>query len=156
MLADPNSPGELRVKLDIGVCAEVCIPEHFEAKLSVPATNTDLAAARIVSAAEKALPGPPEPNVFAVSAVTRSGGTDKRPVFEIRAKVPDPKSALVFVEGPSDWYAGPPAFVSDTGGVGLYRIEFDRLTAKTPIPGAALRVTIVSGGRSIEQTATLD
>jgi suppressor for copper-sensitivity B len=155
-LDNPGAATDLALKLDIGVCAEVCVPEHFEAKLSVPATKTDLAAEKILTAAMSAVPGRPEPNIFAVTGLVRAGGTDKRPVFEIRAKVPDAESAALFVEGPADWYAAPPVFVSESDGVGLYRVEFDRLTAKSPIEGAAIRITIVAGSRAIEQTVRLD
>ena len=37
-----------------------------------------------------------------------------------------------------------------------YTVEFDRLVAKTPIEGAKFRLTIVSGGRAVEQTIGLD
>jgi suppressor for copper-sensitivity B len=153
---NPAAAIDLALKLDIGVCAEVCVPEHFETKLSVPATRTDLAATKLIARARDSVPTPPEPGVLAVAAVARAGGTDKRPVFEIKASAPDPKAAIVFVEGPADWYAGAPAFVSASAGVGLYRVEFDRLTAKTPLAGASLRITIVAGGRAVEQTVSLD
>jgi DsbC/DsbD-like thiol-disulfide interchange protein len=152
----PGRPIDLVLKLDLGVCAEVCVPVHFETSLSVPATETDLEANKRIAAARDALPGPPRSGVFAVESATRAGGTDKRPVFEIKVRAPDAKSATVFVEGPADWYGGTPAFTAERDGVLVYRAEFDRLTAKTPIPGSSLKVTVVSGGRAIEQTISLD
>lgn len=153
---DPSRPIELALKLDLGICAEVCVPAHFETRLSVPATETDLKASKLITAALKTVPKESDGDSFAVEGATRAGGTDKRPVFEIKARVPDAKSAAMFVEGPSDWYGGAPVFESEDGGLGSWRVEFDRLTAKGPIAGATLRVTIVSSTGAIEQTISLD
>jgi DsbC/DsbD-like thiol-disulfide interchange protein len=150
------SPVDLTLKLDIGVCAEVCLPDHFEATLEVAPGATDAAAEALLVEADKALPGPPIPGRFAVESVGMSGGGDKRPAFDITATLPDAKGAVVFVEGPGDWYGDAPKLVSTSGNSAVYRVEFDRLTATTPIKGAALRVTIVSGGHAIEQTIALD
>jgi suppressor for copper-sensitivity B len=150
-------PIELIVKLDMGVCAEVCVPAHFEARLTVPPTETDLAASRLIAAARAIVPAPPDSAAAQpVEGAVRSGGTDKRPVFEITTTLPDPKAATVFVEGPSDWYGGPPQLVSASGGKAVYRVEFDRLTAKTPIAGSRLIVTVVAGGKAVEQSVSLD
>lgn len=154
-LANPAKPARLQLKLDIGVCQEICVPEHFEAALDIDGSD-DPAAAGILSKALTHLPAAPEPGTFAVKDVRRAGGSDKRPVFEIDAVVPDAASAEVFVEGPADWYPDTPAFVSASGTIGTYRVTFDRLTAKTPISGSSLRVTIVSGPHAIEQSVNLD
>jgi len=155
-LADPRAPGELAVKMDIGVCQEVCIPDHFEAALAFDPTATDADAAGLLKAALALLPKAPAPGAFAVDRVARDGGTDKRPAFTIAATLPDPGNALVFVEGPVDWYADVPSLVSSDGSHGVYRVTFDRLTAKTPLAGAKLRVTIESAGQAMEQWVGLD
>jgi suppressor for copper-sensitivity B len=154
-LLDPARPARLALKLDLGVCEEVCVPEHFEAALDI-APGEDKAAARIVAAARSRLPAPPEPGIFSVGAVRRSGGTDKRPVFELDLRAPDPKATEVFVEGPADWYPSVPTFVGASGAVLTYKVDFDRLTARTPISGSSLRVTVISGGKAVEQSVRLD
>jgi DsbC/DsbD-like thiol-disulfide interchange protein len=155
-LADPHALGELSVKLDIGVCQEVCIPDHFEATLAFDPGVKDADTADVLQQARDLLPKAPEPGRFAVDKVTRSGGTDKRPAFEVSATLPDPKNASVFVEGPADWYGDIPKFVSGDDTHGVYRVTFDRLTAKTALAGAKLRITIVSAGRAMEQWIGLD
>ncbi len=92
--------------------------------------------------------------MFSVDSVSRDGGTDGRPVFRFSLTTPDPADTTVFVEGPPDWYAGAPVPAGE--GAGAYTVKFDRLVAKTPIAGAQLRFTVVSGGRAIEQTLGLD
>ena len=155
-LIDPAAGADLSLKLDIGVCAEVCMPDHFEAALSIKPGETDAEAGEALANAAKRLPGAPDPSAFAVTGATRQGGSDKRPTFDIAVKLPDVKGAEVFVEGPVDWYPNAPKLVSQGGGGGTYRVAFDRLTSKVPIAGTKLRVTIVSAGRAIEQWVPLD
>ena len=155
-VADPSSPVRLAVGLDMGVCAEVCIPEHFDLALDVAPGESDAEADALLADARAALPGEPEPGTFAVEGIDRSGGADKRPLFNIVVFVPDPDEAEVYVEGPSDWYPAPPKLVGVDGSRATYSIEFSRLGAKTPIGGNEFRVTIVSGGRAIEDAVTLD
>lgn len=157
VVPDRASAVDLALSLDLGVCEEVCIPDHVEARLLVPAGRaSDPAAAKIVADARAALPGAPEPGVFSVGGVVRAGGSDKRPTFRFALTAPDAAKAVVFVEGPDDWYAGAPAVSSASGNTASFSVTFDRLVAKTPIAGAHFRVTVVSDGRAIEQTVGLD
>jgi suppressor for copper-sensitivity B len=155
-LIDPAAGADLSLKLDIGVCAEVCMPDHFETALSVAPGERDADAGKALADAGKRLPGAPAPPAFVITGAARQGGTDKRPTFDVAASVPDAKDAEVFVEGPVDWYPSVPKLVSAEGGKGIYRVAFDRLTSKVPISGTKLRVTIVSAGRAIEQWVPLD
>ena len=155
-ITDPATPVDLRLALDIGVCDEICIPVHIETWLAVPAAAPDAAAAGIIAAAKARLPGAPEPGVLAVAGVSRNGGTERNPVFDVSALVPDPEDVTVFVEGPADWSADVPRLASSDGGRAVYSVSFSRLGAETPIEGAEFRVTIVSGGRAVEQIIGLD
>ncbi|MEX0853043.1 MAG: protein-disulfide reductase DsbD domain-containing protein [Bauldia sp.] len=153
---DKSSPVDLVLSLDLGVCEEVCIPDHIDARLAVPAGDSDAAAAALVADARARLPGAPEPGVFFVAAASRDGGTDKRPMFRFKLAAPDAANAVVFAEGPEDWYADVPVLAGTDGDRADFTVKFDRLVAKTPIAGARFRLTIVSGGRAIEQTIGLD
>jgi DsbC/DsbD-like thiol-disulfide interchange protein len=155
-LTDPAAGADLLLKLDIGVCADVCVPDHFEATLTVRPGEQDSAVGKEIAEARKRLPGAPEPGAFVVTGATRQSGTDKRPTFDVAATLPRVNGAEVFVEGPDDWYPNVPKLVSDDGGKATYRVTFDRLTSKVPIAGTKLRVTIVSAGRAIEQWVALD
>ena len=155
-LSDAGAGADLSLKLDIGVCADVCVPDHFEAALSVKPGESDAEVGKALAAARQHLPGAPEPGAFAVTAAARQGGTDKRPTFDIAATLPVVSGAEVFVEGPSDWYPGTPTLVASEGSKVTYRVTFDRLTSKVPISGTKLRVTIASGGRAIEEWVPLD
>ncbi len=152
---DNTTDVDLAVAIDLGVCDEICIPDHVEARLAVPVGEDDPVAAAILADARAALPGPPEPGVFFVDRFTRDGGTDTRPVFRFAVTAPGPATE-VFVEGPADWYAGVPARGGKEGGAVVFAVKFDRLGAQTSIEDARFRVTIVHGGRAIEQTIGLD
>jgi suppressor for copper-sensitivity B len=155
--SDPAAPVMIAVKLDLGVCEEVCIPVTLEASLMLPQPPDDDAEARaIVVEAVGRLPGEKKDGAFDISDVQRTGGEDDEPVFEFKARVPDPAATEIFVEGPSDWYPDVPTRVGGEGDVVIYRVTIDRLGAKTPLAKAAIRFTVVSGGQAMEETVTLD
>jgi DsbC/DsbD-like thiol-disulfide interchange protein len=101
------------------------------------------------------LPGPAQPGTLAVDSAKRTGGTDKRPVFQVAITAPDAAKATVFVEGPSDWYPDTPMLTSSSGNKATFSVNVDRLVAKTPLEGARFRVTIASGGKAVEQVVPL-
>jgi DsbC/DsbD-like thiol-disulfide interchange protein len=156
---DRRRPVDLVAHLSIGVCSDVCVPDTIEARLTVPAGENDTAAAATLADAGKAVPGAAEPGVFALTAVTRTGGTEGRPVFRVTGTVPDAKDATMFVEGPEGWAAYTPDYAPQDGNQGgggdAWTVQFDRLGAHTPIAGARLRFTVVAGDRAIDQTLTL-
>lgn len=153
---DAAKPAELRLAADIGVCEEVCVPVHFDVALTVPPAGADQPGSDMLASARGALPGTPEPGRLAAEGVKREGGTDRRPVFDVSLRVPDPGTATVFVEGPVDWYSGVPELLAAGDGQATYRVAFDRLRAKTPIAGATLIVTIVTPEKAVEDKLTLD
>jgi suppressor for copper-sensitivity B len=156
LVPDLTKPVDLVLDLVIGVCREICIPDRFETELSVPVSDQDLAAGKILTEARKLLPQPAEPGVFAVEKITWDGGSERRPVFTIDAMVPATADAEVFVEGPADWSPYRPELVGKSGDYTTYRVQFSRLGAKTPIDGATFRVTMVADGRAVEDTIPLD
>lgn len=152
---DAAAATELRLSLDIGVCEVVCIPAHFDVALTVPPGKADGEAAAAIAEARAAIPGPAADDLGADS-IRREGGTDKRPIFDVALRVPAGDEATVYVEGPADWFAAVPERLSAADGKAVYRVKFDRLGAKTPIPGAHFRVTIAVGDRAVETTLALD
>jgi suppressor for copper-sensitivity B len=155
-LADPAAATELRLGLDIGVCDEICIPVRLDAAVSVPAGEADPDAEAAVAGANATLPGAAVAGTLAAERVTRIGGTDGKPVFEVAVTAPDPASATIFVEGPADWTATVPKLLSAEGSHAVFKVKFSRLGAETPIEGARFTVTLVAGGRAVEQTLPLD
>src|SRR3990167_7215465 len=79
-VTDPSSPVRLAVGLDMGVCAEVCIPERFDVAVDIAPGESDAEADALLADARAALPGKPELGAFDVEYIVRAGGDDKRPV----------------------------------------------------------------------------
>jgi DsbC/DsbD-like thiol-disulfide interchange protein len=156
LVDDLSRPVELTLDLTIGVCREICIPDHFETELSIPVNEHDAAASQILTEARDLLPQPAQPGVFAVEKFVRDGGTEKRPVFLFDAMIPATDDAEVFVEGPADWSPHVPELVGKANGHSTYRIKFSRLGAKTPIEGAVFRVTMVADDLAVEDSVPLD
>lgn len=155
-VVDPSSTTTLVLALDIGVCAEICVPEHYDLTLDLAPREADPQAQAILADAFAKLPANAEPGIFAIDRVIRAGGPDKRPVFAFDIVGPDIVGAQVFVEGPVDWYPALPDLVSVDGDRATYSVEFSRSGAKTPLGKTAFRVTVVSAGRAIEDIVTLD
>ena len=153
---DPKMPVELALTVRLGVCEEVCVPDEVTARLVVPPGENDAATEAVLTTARARLPGPPQPGIFAVDSIAREGGTDMRPLFRVVATVPAGTPPEFLVEGPEDWAPFAPAFVGRDGGKALFDVKFSRLSARTPIAGARIRITMKAGGRAIEQTLTLD
>ena len=58
---DPSAPVGLRLSLDIGVCAEVCVPEHFDVATEL---GTEAAGRRANFGASPGDEGHPEPYLY--------------------------------------------------------------------------------------------
>ena len=155
-VADPSQPVEVDLTMHLGVCHDICVPDAVSAHLTVPPGENDAATEAILVTAHAGLPGAPKPGVFAVDSIAREGGTDQRPVFRVVATVPAGAKPELLVEGPEDWAPYAPAYMGSDGGKARFDVKFSRLGAKTPIPGAKIRVTIAVDGRAIEQTLALD
>lgn len=140
----------------MGCARKSAFPRGASASLAIPPGRVDAEAVAALEAAERRVPAAPQPGAFAVGSVVRTGGPEDRPQFEIRTQVPDAARAVLFVEGPPDWYAGPPKIVSSNGREVTFAVAIDRLGSKTKVAGARLRFTLVSGERAIEQVVALD
>ncbi len=151
---DPDAPTVLNLSLDLGVCEEICIPEHVEATLTVPVGLRSPVATATLAGASARVPGAPIPGVLAVERARQSGGTEQHPRIDVVVTAPD--DAIVFVEGPPNWHARVPERL-DGKEPATYRVTVDRFaTASTPVAGETLRVTLAGGGKAIEQTVTID
>jgi DsbC/DsbD-like thiol-disulfide interchange protein len=156
VVLNPKLPVDLNVSLDLGVCQNVCIPDRVAAHLVVaPGGDIDAGAAKAIADAQATVPGPPQPGVLAVTGVTRTGGTDKRPVFQVAITAPDAARATVFVETPADWYPSTPALVRASGNTAVFTVAADLRAAQPPPANPAFRVTVADGSQSIDQIVLL-
>ncbi len=153
---DRKASTELALSLDIGVCAEICIPEHYDLTLDLVPGEYDATVEAILTGARASLPGAPKPGILEVDRIDRVGGTDKRPVFEVDVLARDAAAADIFVEGPVDWYPALPKLMAADDTRATFSVEFNRLGSRTPIGGNTFTVTVVSNGKAIADTITAD
>lgn len=156
VVPDSSSPVTLDVTMDIGVCEEICIPVNLRALLPVPVGAGDPAATELVAMARAALPGPGRPGQFEVVSLRRVGGPDQKPEFEAVVASTKAGDTVLFVETPSDWFAGAPTPVSIGGGKSGFRFVVDRRSAAGGLAGAEIRLTMTEGQASTSRTFKLD
>jgi DsbC/DsbD-like thiol-disulfide interchange protein len=151
---DSSKPVRLRLRLDYGVCKDICIPAQATLALELPGGEAAHGAA-----IEKALARVPKPQPLGAPGdlsvlglePTRVAG---KPALAVAVRAPP--DADLFVEGPDTWYLGAKAMQAGTEpGSGEFVVEvFDRPKDATGRLG--LRLTLVAGGRAVEATASLD
>lgn len=155
-LDDPHQPVVLEVRLDIGICEQICIPVNLNARLDLPRTGADSATLALIAAAQAALPGPGRPGEFELLSLKRIGGSDQKPEFEAVIASAHPSDAELFVETPDDWYADAPKPVTGPGGLPGFRFSVDRRSAEGEIGGAEVRLTLTEGDAATSRTFKLD
>lgn len=137
----PGEESEIRLKLMIGVCRQICIPVSTELTLALP----DDAGAQKVAAAFAALPALNRPETGIGGARLSADG--QALLVELAAPV-DPASRL-FVAGPKGWSFGT-AELSLASGVPVFTVP---VQAKPRIPSPAplqVHAVLVSGDTAIE------
>lgn len=154
---DPAKPVSLALKIDYGVCKDICIPAQAELSLNLPAK----ASASTPSAIEAALARVPTPQplnadaelaVLGVEPATSAG----KPGLAVTVRTPPDSKPNLFVEGPDSWFllAAPQATAADAGGKAFLVDVLERpRDAAGPID---LRFTLVAGDKAVETTTSLD
>jgi len=155
---DPAKPVLLRMKIEYGVCRNLCVPATGSGELALSAKPAALDAA--LAAAEARVPrlaavgdnGP-----FAIRNVARE---DAAPHPRVVVDVAAPPSVHVdlFAEGPTpDWALPLPSPVAQTNtGLRRFVFELDGLPPGTKPDGAVLTLTAVSEHEAIEVKTRLD
>ncbi|MDQ0510290.1 protein-disulfide reductase DsbD domain-containing protein [Ancylobacter amanitiformis] len=156
---DPGKPVDLRLTLDFAVCAKICQPATAEVALALPAdgapsTPPDLAAA---------LSTVPQLAAFGNGGATALETADLGPAagqpgqtIRVVARVANPDTADLFVEGPSeDWALPLPAREPGPDGQTVFLLPVDGVPKGADIAATRLRFTLVDGPRAVEVDALL-
>lgn len=150
---DPAKPVRLAVKVDLGVCATVCIPVALSDAVEVKPGMTDLEALGILNLAAVDLPEQAHPGAFAVEDLTAK--QTKENLYRLTAKVsvPRPDDVELFVAGPEGWFVGRAERVS--GEPLAYSFPVEPFPAGK-VTGVDFVAVLVSGGKAVTQTIRLD
>ncbi len=156
---DPAKPVSLALKLDYGVCKDICIPAQAELSLRLPKS----AAPALRSAIDAALARVPRPQPLRAEgelAVIAAEPTsvDGQPRLSVSVRAPAGSSPSLFVEPPENWFMLAPAKpTASEGGTGTRTFLVEVLERPADASGPVdLRLTLVAGDRSIETTTSLD
>jgi DsbC/DsbD-like thiol-disulfide interchange protein len=147
-----DEPVGLALRLDYGVCKDICIPAQAELSLNLP-RDPPGAHQPLVKRALARVPMPKplsaEGDLSVVTVEPKPQGGEAKLLVAVRT--PEGANPSLFVEGPENWFlangrmASPGAFVVDI-------LERPR-DAKGPV---TLRFTLVAGERAVETTTRLD
>ena len=156
---DPGKPVHLVLKLDYGVCKDICIPAHAE--LALAPSDRDAAPERALI--EEAMARVPKPTpiranqVFAINNVEPNQGI--RDQLVLTAYTPKGAAPRLFVEAPEGWYFGDAEPMKLINGAdyafGTYIVRILERPRELPAK-IELRLTLVADHAAIETTALLD
>jgi DsbC/DsbD-like thiol-disulfide interchange protein len=158
-LRDPGKPVRLALRLDYGVCKDICIPAHAELARVLSGRQAvdehaliEEALARVPIA--KPLGAEGSPSILKLAPA--QGGADR---LVVTARTPKGTAPRLFVEGPGDWFfadAAPENPVAEGEAErGEYVVKILERPRQAP-DAIELRLTLVAGERAVETSARLD
>lgn len=144
---DAGAAIALRLKLEYGICREICIPAETQLSLDLPAGGAGPAPAGITAALAR-VPGEAKLPALRKAEAMLSG--DKPKIIIEAEYVPGETHADVFVEGPDGVYVPMAQVVGQTGNV--HRFEIDVANGGDPadIKGKTLTVTLTGDSGQAE------
>jgi DsbC/DsbD-like thiol-disulfide interchange protein len=155
---DAAQPVRVRLKLDYGICREICIPASASLALKLGREASAVHRAAI----EKALAKVPKAQPLGAASDLAILGLEPKaaagkPSIEVLVRAP--QDATLFVEAPESWYlaAGQMehAPADKAAGQGRFAVEILE-RPRDPAGVLDLRLTLVAGERAVETSASLD
>lgn len=157
---DPGKPVDLRLTLDFAVCAKICQPATAEVTLVLPAGGAPTTPPALAAA----LSTVPQLATFGAGGATALETADLGPApagehgqtIRVVARVANPDTADLFVEGPSeDWALPLPAREPGPDGQTVFHLPVEGVPKGADIAATRLRFTLVDGTRAVEVDAPL-
>ena len=156
---DPAKPVDLELKLEFGVCREICIPAEAKLSLALPPSQLVGDASPALLAALERVPRSPasrrptDPEIRHVAA--RLDGSSPR--ISIEARVPQGvRGADVFVEAPDGLYVPLPKRLPDVAdGTLRFEVDLSRGGNARELRAKTLTLTLVSDVGATEATWTV-
>jgi suppressor for copper-sensitivity B len=153
---DPSRPLALRLRLDYGICEEICLPRTDELALDLPAgPGLPKPEAALIARFQAMVPKPAESlgARFEVSRARLGRGQDAL-VVRVRTPTRLLKPDLIIEGDPPLWFGRPEVEVAK-GGQTVFRAPILSPEAIAPLKGRPIRFTLIDGLSAIEAKGVL-
>lgn len=156
---DPTKPISLGLRIDYGVCKDICIPAQAELQLRLPETPSRTSRALVESAMTRVPKPQPLKADGELSILAAEPSTaDRKPRLAVTVRAPAASSPSLFVEPPEGWFLLASAQATAGAkepGTGTFLVEVLERPREANGP-IELRFTLVAGDKAVETTTSLD
>ena len=151
--AQPGQPLDLKASVDLLVCSEICVPQHLDLTLDVPAGPAASSGgdANLIARFASYVPGDGTASGLGIESV-RTSGKGLEVVATAREPFVDPD---VFVENAAGAVFGAPT-VAYADGNRRITVTLPSTGQPVPLDGLPVTLTLVDGARSLETAATVN
>ncbi len=153
-LADKGQPLDLKLKLDILICADQCIPETLDLALSVPvgAATSDPIDAQLIAKASAAVPSDSRTSGFVIKSVEEVSDKGNAALQVVATSLPPfEKPDLIPELRPETQLGTPRVTLSTDKREATFVLPLTRnLPVGAHLAGRAATLTLVDGGRALE------
>jgi suppressor for copper-sensitivity B len=158
MVATPGQPLDLKLKLDILVCAELCVPKNFTLALAIPAGPASAAPeGQLIAKARAAVPGGAEVAGLSITSVEEV--SDKgAPALEVKTTAQEAfdHPDIIAEVDPALGLGLPRLALSSDRRAATFVIPMtERLPVGAKLSGRAVTLTVTDGDRALEQKARI-
>jgi DsbC/DsbD-like thiol-disulfide interchange protein len=156
---DTTKPIGLNLKVDYGVCKDICIPAQAELSLKLGDSAASSPLRGLIDEALAKVPKPQPLNADGdLSILEARIGSGHKSKLTVTARAPFGPFPTLFVEGPDNWFFQPTPNPTQIilGQVSKQTFSIDVLERPPEGGRIDLRFTLVAGDKAIETTATLD
>ena len=155
-LTTPGQPLDLKAKLDVLVCADICVPQSLDLVMAIPAgAAVPGEDAQLLNQFQTQVPSLGDLAGLQIISATASG-TDNSPTLEITAEAPEPfTDADVFAElEPPVALGAPSVQLSNGGRRAVFTLKPNAaLPVGASLAGRPVTLTLIDGDHAIERTA---
>lgn len=152
-VAEPGGPLDLRLRLDVLVCARLCVPKTFDLALGVPAgPATPDGDALTLAKARAAVPGDARTAGIAVSGIAEVSDAG-HPALEVRASALEPfRDPDVIAEvDPPVALGQPRVTLARAGREATFVVPLEQpLPLGATLAGRRVALTVIDGARALE------
>ena len=157
-LRDAGQPARLKLKIDYGICAELCVPALGEAELSLLPNAAATPHRERVEAALGRVPQSAQLGDGVLPGIIGVESDAKESALRVKVgHLAGSGDTDLFVEGPKGWYFGQPILSGATGGAELdWVVPVEQKPEDGRLAGLALTLTAVAGAKATETSIRLD